>query len=122
MELIQANSIDESDPIWAKAIQMSSLSPMKFKLGAVIVDKKGRILGKGYNSAKTHPLGSKADFKTLHAEIAALYDCLKHHREVRGSSIIVYRRGGRISKPCPCCEATLNRFGVKKIVYTNLIP
>ena len=119
MELIEVNNVDESDPIWSLVASQAQKSTMYFQLGALIVDKKGRVLGKGYNTSKTHPLGSKKDFKTMHAEISALYDCIKHKKDVKGSTVIVYRRGGRMSKPCSCCESTLKKFGVKKVIYSN---
>lgn len=116
MELVGTDAPSEDDPCWFKAIQMSKESTQKFKLGAIITDKKGRILGKGWNSTKTHPLGSK-EYKTLHAEISALYDCLKKGIDVTGSIAYVYRKNNKTSKPCECCTATLKRFGVKKVNY-----
>jgi deoxycytidylate deaminase len=119
MLLIESTSIDESDPIWAIAVSESSNSPMKFKLGAVVV-KRGKVLGFGYNNSKTHPkFGSKDNFKTMHAEGSALYCAKKLGNNVAGATMIVYRRNGLISKPCNSCEKMLKDAGIAKVIYTN---
>lgn len=120
MILIESTSIDKSDPIWAIAVSESSNSPMKFKLGAVIVDKKGRILGSGFNSGKTHPkYGSKPPFCTLHAEGAAIVSAKNSKTLSRAYAIYIYRRNNFLSKPCHCCLKMLQRLGIKKVVFTN---
>jgi len=121
MELIQANSIDESDPIWASLKGEAAKSVMKFKIGAAIV-KRGRLLCVGHNSKKTHPkFGSKENFKTLHAEGDALYSCKKLGIDPKGSTMIIYRKNGLNSRPCPSCERLIKKAGIAKVIYTNEI-
>lgn len=119
MEFIEIDPTEEPDPILALAIKESSKSPMKFKLGAVIV-KRGRVIGWGYNTKKTHPrYGSKDGYKTMHAEGNALYTCEKLGNNPSGSTMIVYRKGYRNSKPCPECLRLIEKAGIKKVVYSN---
>jgi len=119
MEIVGVTSADESDPIWRFAKNESNKSPMKFKLGAVII-KRGRIIGFGYNSLKTHPkFGSKKHFKTLHAEGAAIYSCRKLGNDTTGATMIIYRKGCRNSKPCEECQKLIKTAGIKKVIYTN---
>lgn len=119
MQLIPETQPDEEDVTWALAIQQSSKSLMRFQVGAVIV-KKGKILGFGYNKRKTHPrYGSKEGFHTLHAEGDALWCCEKLGNDTKGATIIVYRRGGYNSKPCPDCQRHIKRAGIKKVIYTD---
>lgn len=117
--LVEVSEPSEDDPIWALAMSESSKSPMKFKLGAVII-KRGKLLGFGYNSSKTHPIfGSKDNYKTLHAEGAALYCAKKLGNDVKGATMIVYRKGGRMSKPCDHCQSIIEKAGIAKVIYTN---
>lgn len=119
MELIEVSSADESDPMWGLAKSMASKSPMYFKLGAVIF-KRGKLLGFGYNSMKTHPMfGSKLHYKTLHAEGDALYCAKKLGNKTQGATIIVYRRNNRNAKPCKYCQEMLRKAGIVKVIYTN---
>ena len=119
MELIETYDVEEDDPTWALAITESSKSPLRFKLGAAII-KRGKLLGFGYNSYKTHPkFGSKDGFKTLHAEGAALYSAKKLGNDVRGATMIIYRRGARNSKPCEDCQKLIEEAGISKVIYTN---
>lgn len=117
MELVEITNPVEDDPIWAVLKDTADKSPMKFKVGAVIL-RKGKIIGKGFNTKKTHPLGAKENYKTMHAEIAALYDCIKKRISVRGCIVYVFRRNNETAKPCNCCFSTLKFFGVSKVFYT----
>jgi deoxycytidylate deaminase len=119
MELIEVSSPIEDDPMWALAKSLSSKSPMKFKLGCVIV-KKGKLIGFGYNQAKTHPqFGSKGDYKTLHSEGDALYCAKKLGNDTRGAIMIVYRKNWLNSKPCPSCQKLIEKAGISTVYYTN---
>lgn len=120
MDLVPITNPPEEYPFWMLAKYMASRSTQKMKLGAVLV-KKNDILGYGYNSSKTHPLGSK-DYKTLHAEIAALYHCLKRRVDVEGAVMYVFRKNSLLAKPCKWCEKTLRKHGISKVYYTDKIP
>lgn len=119
MELVETDTIDESDPIWGLVMSQSRKSPMRFKLGAAII-KRGKLIGFGYNSRKTHPkFGTNDNFRTLHAEGSALYSCHLLGNDPAGATIIIYRKGGRMSKPCEHCMEMLAKAGIKKVIYTN---
>lgn len=119
MELIEVTNVDESDPIWSLVVGQARKSTMKFKIGSALV-KRGRVLAVGNNSVKTHPrFGSKKDYMTMHAEGALLYNCKKLGIDPRGGTMIVYRKNGLNSKPCPSCQKLIEKAGIAKVIYTN---
>jgi deoxycytidylate deaminase len=119
MELIEIKSADETDVIWATLKGVADKSTMKFKIGSALV-KRGRILAVGNNSRKTHPkYGSKKEYMTLHAEGSVIYNANKLGIDTKGCTIIVYRRGGLNSKPCPSCQKLIEKAGITKVIYTN---
>ncbi len=119
MELVEISSPDESDPFMILAASEDSKSIMKFKIGAVIL-KRGRILGFGHNSTKTHPhFGSKKQYMTMHSEGAALYCAKKLGNDTKGATMIVYRRNGRLARPCESCQRLIEKAGIAKVIYTN---
>lgn len=107
--------------VWEFAKLLSTYSKSRFPMSAVIVDKKGRILGYGYNSNKTHPrYGSKKNYMTLHAEGSALYCAKKLKNNVEGASIYVFRKGWRKAKPCVNCLALLDKEKISKVIYSDI--
>ena len=99
----------------------------KFNVVATIYDKRGRVIAKGENSyKKTHPYqGELADRHGrkgqiyLHAEVAAL---VKLKDWSRAYMIKVERYGKKgdllIAKPCPICQAAIDRAGIKRVEHT----
>lgn len=102
------------------AKKLSEKSTYCHKLGAVITSKKGKILGIGFNTNKTHSRAN-TPFKTVHAEFDAMLDA--DEDDLLNSVIYVYRqhRNGELalSKPCECCETLLKDAGVKTVHYTS---
>lgn len=83
---------------------------------AAVIFRKNRILAKGVNRYKTHPLGS-GYHNRLHAEIDALLRVLKHHKvDLSKCSIYVARVNNqgepRMSKPCKDCMRILRKYGL----------
>lgn len=116
--MIEATEEDLSDSIWALTSIEASKSPLKFKIGAAIIDKKNRLVAVGHNSTKTHPkYGSKSPWNTMHAEGAALYNCKKLGIDPKGMTMIIYRRGG-LCKPCPDCQKLIEKAKINKVIYT----
>ncbi|HXB10758.1 MAG TPA: deaminase, partial [Bacteroidia bacterium] len=80
---------------------------IQHRLGCVIV-KNNDILGIGFNKNRTHPK-SMSEFRTLHAEVAAVVNAGEENLE--GATAYIYRQtiGGRLglSRPCEGCEALL---------------
>lgn len=100
--------------------KVSSCSP--HRLGAVIF-KRNIILGRGYNSNKSHPLQARfSRFSIrLHAEIAAVVDGLRENEEeLHGATIAVSRitrKGLRgCSFPCGACLGAINSVGIHRLV------
>lgn len=93
------------------------------RLCAVITDKSGKVISKGINQRKTHPLQIKHAGRInpeacfLHAEIAALVKC----RGVPHTMFVarVLKDGTpALAKPCPICQAAIEEAGIKEVVYT----
>ena len=108
---------DEIPPPMAVAIKESEKSNRRFKLGAVITKKK-KILGKGFNSRKTHPRFGSGEYNTLHAETHALYRAINAGHDVSGSTMYVYRSHFNLAKPCQTCQQILQNFKIEKVIYT----
>ena len=96
-------------------------STFRFRLGAVIFNKK-TILGMGYNKPyKTHPK-SNTPYKTIHAEFDAAVG-LWSSEPLEGASIYVHRLGRdgkvRLARPCKHCIAMLKGYGLKRMFYST---
>lgn len=104
------------------AADLADCSESKFRIGAVIADKKDRILGMGFNSLKTHPIfGSKPGYQTLHAEGAAMYSVSKMGNIdlLEGSIMYVYRHNHQMAKPCVHCQKLIANYGIKEVYYSE---
>lgn len=94
----------------------------RYKLGAVLFDKKGRIINAKGNSRKTHPLALRfSSYPYLHAEAhciihAGLDNCY-------GCNLFVTRisRNGSLSMSLPCesCRSLLKYASIKHVYYTD---
>lgn len=96
------------------------------RLGAVLYNR-GRIVGKGLNRLRSHPLQAKYNpFSIrLHAEISAIINGLRTNPgDVEGASIAVSRvsRKGTFgcSYPCEHCLPALLEANVRRIVCYDL--
>ena len=102
------------------ALKEAHKSSCRTRHGAIVA-KNGRVLGRGHNSYRSH--GGQwggGPLKTLHAEAAAMRDATHRGIDVRGCTLYVTRGDtNRISKPCPSCQALLERYGISKVVYTD---
>lgn len=112
------------DAIIRRAIQAAKETEgiKRYKLGAVLFDKRGNILNVKGNCRKTHPALSKfTPFPYLHAESYCLISHgLDHCRDL---NLFVLRLDGRgrttMAKPCDVC-GDLGRFvGLRSIMYTD---
>lgn len=74
----------------------------KYKMAAVLI-KGGAVVSVAVN---LHRWGK-------HAEVR----CLRPG--VTGDLLVVARKGGRCSKPCPSCEKAIRKAGVAKVVYID---
>lgn len=102
---------------------LAKKSTSRRRHGAIIV-KSGRVLGTGYNKDTNDPMiVSPEHIKThcsRHAEIEAIRDASWN---VRGAVLYVARVNrhdqDRNSKPCTRCEAVIEEYQIKKVIYTE---
>ena len=110
--------------IWKLAEYEATLSPHRFRVGAVVFRNK-YALGSGHNNhLKTHPK-SPHPFKTIHAEFAAVTNALGNFFEgaVSNGRILVVRLKADgtygLAKPCKYCMFMLNQVGIKDINWSE---
>ena len=93
----------------AQALRLTSPNP---RVGCVIVDEQGTLLGQGHTQRAGGP----------HAEIAALGDAAQHGLSVEGSTVYVTLEPcAHHGKTGPCCEA-LVQAKVAKVVVAMVDP
>ena len=108
------------------AIKLAKTVEGRYRVAAIILDKKDRIVSWGVNSySQTHPIMAKYakvcgnDLKVfIHAEVSALIKS-----KGKGYKIFVCRIDNSdrvcIAKPCPICEMAIKEHGgIKVIEYT----
>lgn len=107
------------------AIKLAKKVDGRYRVSAIILDKRGRILSTGTNSySKTHPKQKEYSEKNgnehriyLHAEIEALIRC-----KTQGYKIYICRidhEGNTLlAKPCEICEMAIKEHGIKIVEYT----
>lgn len=103
------------------AIHEAKKSVMEQRHGAVIV-KNNKIIASGHNCYTQH---FKQSWST-HAEVSAILQLSKKPRNfLKDCDMYVVRLGTKgmgyplkLSKPCPCCKATINAMGIKRVYYS----
>jgi deoxycytidylate deaminase len=117
MEIFRVESSKAT--VWKVLESMAQTSACKGKHACALVDKKGRIVSLGVSRHKTHPkYGSKPPYRTLHAEGDAIFSCKKQGIDPKDLRAYVLRRGRTYSKPCPCCMAMLESYGISRVYHT----
>ena len=115
--------------IFQKAIKIAKKLPnQKYKLVAIITDKKGHILSIGKNSfSKSHPTQAYYAEKVgnrhcifLHSEIDAIIK-LKYTDIPNSIYIVRINQKGEplLSAPCEICQRAIKDVGIKNIYYTE---
>lgn len=91
----------------------------RLKVGSVIV-KENDIIATGYNGSPTNEVHCIEDgclmkdgscIRTIHAEINAIMQCVKHGISLSGATIYVTHY------PCYNCAKHIVQVGIKDIVY-----
>lgn len=100
------------------ARKAANQSDQRFKVGAAIV-KGSRTLAHACNTHKTCPEFGSKEYKYLHAEGAVIKKCIRQGIDLKGATIIVFRKGYRNSRPCPCCQVLIEAVGITKVVYSD---
>lgn len=102
------------------AMKAADLSDCRYRMGAVILGKGGKVLGIGHNVLKSHPQHRKYPpwVISLHCEMNAI---IRARCDIRGATMYIARIGGKngISKPCPSCYEYIKLSGIKTIVYQS---
>lgn len=113
------------------ALEVARNNPIKKlpQMGAVIVDKKGKLLSYGINSKKSNPFAAKygrhPDAIYPHAEISAIKSAIKKGgiEQLEGGTIFVARvkKNGTpaLAKPCSGCARAIYEFGIHNIIWTE---
>lgn len=94
----------------------------KYRHSSVILDHKGRIIGRGKNHFDGLIIEGDDGVslrKTIHSEVHALRQV--NIRRLHGATIINYGRtnvASILSRPCGNCWSILEKLGFKKVFYT----
>lgn len=107
-----------------KAILEAKKSTHRFRIGAVIFNKK-IIISTGHNYTsksvkRLHP-NFQSRKNSVHAEVDAI---IKARTNLKGASILVVRLSAKencllLSKPCAHCMIYIEHVGIKNIYYSN---
>ncbi len=110
--------------ILKKAIEEAEKSTHKYKIGAVIFDKK-RIVSCGHNYPSKSVRSITYRFckrkGSVHAEVDAI---IRARQDLKGYSILVVRinKKGELLNAAPCsfCMAYIEYVGLKYVYYSTL--
>lgn len=107
------------------AVQLALSTDGRFKVAALLFDRKGNLLSSAHNSyVKSHPLQKhyaervgRSEKAFLHAEIAALLK-LKGRKAKKILLVRVNNKGKLLPvDPCPICALALREHGVSVIEH-----
>jgi deoxycytidylate deaminase len=106
----------------------------KAHIGCIAV-YKGKIIAKGYNQSKTHPMQMKYNryremnytcknmLAKVHAEVKVLSQIKNMDIDFKKVKLFIYRarvdRPYSISRPCQACMKAIIDLGIKDIYYTT---
>lgn len=92
-----------------KALELAreAASRGEIPVGAVVVDKDGKIIGEGFNRRE------ELQSPTAHAEVLAIEQAAKtlHNRRLLDCTLYV------TLEPCPMCAGAVINAGLKRLVY-----
>lgn len=92
-----------------KALELAreAASRGEIPVGAVVVDKDGKIIGEGFNRRE------ELQSPTAHAEVLAIEQAAKtlKNRRLLGCTLYV------TLEPCPMCAGAVMNAGLKRLVY-----
>jgi len=106
-----------------KAMDEAKKSNNRFRMGAIIFDKKN-VISVGHNCSfrsikHFYPNFQKRKY-SIHAEVDAI---IKARTDVKGYSLLVVRLNAKneltLSKPCEHCMMYIEYVGVKNVFYSN---
>ena len=92
-----------------KALELArkAASRGEIPVGAIVVDKNGKIIGEGFNRRE------ELQSPTAHAEVLAIEQAAKalHNRRLSNCTLYV------TLEPCPMCAGAVMNAGLKRLVY-----
>ena len=91
----------------ARELAREAASRGEIPVGALVVDKDGKIIGEGFNRRE------ELQSPTAHAEVLAIEQAAKtlHNRRLSGCTLYV------TLEPCPMCAGAVMNAGLKRLVY-----
>lgn len=99
-----------------KKLSLLSTHP-KHRMSCIVV-RKGRVIGKGFNSTMTHP-DSPHPWSCRHAEWNAF---ISAQRNIKGATVYVFRENKSgvpsMARPCSSCFKLLVENGAKLVIYS----
>ena len=106
-----------------RCLEECETSTYRFKMGAVIFNKKA-IISSGHNDIRSSSIPDKYKVwpNSIHAEQDALLGT--DWNKLKGCSILVMKCSKTLkqlsnAKPCPMCMKVLEHVGIKDIYYSN---
>lgn len=92
-----------------KALELAREAALRGEIpvGALVVDKEGRIIGEGFNRRE------ELQSPTAHAEVLAIEQAAKTLKNRRLSGCTLYVT----LEPCPMCAGAVMNAGLKRLVY-----
>jgi len=99
--------------------RFSKKSEYRIQMACFILNK-GKCIGRGVNSLKSHPKWNYGLNVSIHAEISAIINTRKDR--IYGTIAFIYRETKKgnpaLARPCEKCLLALKSFGVKQIIYS----
>lgn len=99
------------------AAKQSLKSTMKYQIGAVVF-RRSTVINTGHNQWLLIGRRSQKPLHcSIHAEADALLGCSLE--ELYGASILVFRKGYGLARPCSTCTALIAKCGLSRVYYSN---
>jgi len=94
----------------------------RYRMGAILISHKPKMVIVGFNQIKTHPkTNSHSGF--IHAEFDAIRKAQKFGVDLTKSELFVgrLRKDGRLglARPCEHCQAIIDWYGIKSVYFTG---
>ncbi|MBP1562962.1 MAG: tRNA adenosine(34) deaminase TadA [Oscillospiraceae bacterium] len=108
-ENITLSSVLTDEEYMEKALELAqkAASRGEIPVGALVVDKNGKIIGEGFNRRE------ELQSPTAHAEVLAIEQAAKTLKNRRLLDCTLYVT----LEPCPMCAGAVMNAGLKRLVY-----
>jgi deoxycytidylate deaminase len=113
-----------NDHLISLAVKSANDSTLqRFKHGAVVFDKRGRVISRGFNKTRTVPSALMKYYPKLllHAECDAIVRASRE--DLKGASLLVVRVGPNKlcnSKPCIHCMSLILEMEIGNVFYSDV--